>query len=89
MPTQLTPTRVKLIKQFNFAVNSKNNLEGFSKNLNENNFQYHSLRIDVTEGMLTRCTDGNMEIEWETQKISENSKAGYWFTWIAAVEMTK
>ena len=80
--------KVKLIKQFNFAVNSKNNLEGFSKSLNENNFQYHSLRIDVTEGMLTRCTDGNMEIEWETQKISENNKAGYWFTWIAAVEMT-
>lgn len=77
----------KLIKQYNFALKSRNHLEGFSKSLGKNDFSYHSLRPDVTQGLLSRCTDGNMSIEWETQNAAEILNEGLWFTWIAAVDM--
>ncbi len=86
IPQQLG-NNTKLIRQFNFALKSKNHLEGFSKSIGINDFIYHSLRTDVTQGLLTRCTDGNMSIEWETQKTPENLAKGLWFTWIAAVDM--
>ncbi|MFZ1290461.1 MAG: glycoside hydrolase family 38 C-terminal domain-containing protein [Melioribacteraceae bacterium] len=78
----------KLMKQYNFALKSKYHLEGFSKSLNDSDFIYHSLRIDITKGMISRCTNGEMEIEWLTQKVpSINGKKGLWFTWIAATQL--
>lgn len=79
--------KIKLMKQYNFALKSENHLEGFSKNIGENEFSYHSLRMDVTNALLTRCTDGNMAIEWLTQKVVKETTNGVWFTWIAAVDM--
>ncbi|MCB9260696.1 MAG: alpha-mannosidase [Ignavibacteriales bacterium] len=78
---------VKLIKQYNYAMKSQNHLEGFSKSIGENDFSYHSLRIDVTDALLTRCTDGKLAIEWLTQNVDKETKNGVWFTWIAAVDM--
>ena len=70
-----------LMKQYNYALKSKNYLEGFAKNIGKNQFTYHSLRIDVTEGLLTRCKNGDMPIEWLTQKIPTDIDGnGFWFT---------
>ena len=78
-----------LMKQYNFALKSKNHFEGFSKNIGKNEFTYHSLRIDVTDGLLTRCKNGDMPIEWLTQKIPVDIDGnGFWFTWLAAVQKT-
>ena len=78
-----------LMKQYNYALKSKNYLEGFAKNIGKNEFTYHSLRMDVTEGLLTRCKNGDMPIEWLTQKIPESMEGnGFWFTWLAAVQKT-
>ena len=76
--------KIKLMKQYNFAMKSQNHLEGFSKSIGKNDFSYHSLRIDVTDALLTRCTDGEMAIEWLTQNVPNNNEKGVWFTWIAA-----
>ena len=38
----------------------------------KNGFVYDSFRTDVKECMLTRCTDGNFGIEWETGIIKPN-----------------
>lgn len=72
----------------NLAEESKNWFEGFNSNIGGNEFSYHSFRNDVSESLITRCTDGKMIIEWETAQIPENwnNKAG--FLWIAALDIT-
>lgn len=71
------------------AGKSKNWFEGFQKNKGSNEFSYSCFRNDVTDALITRCTDGKMEIEWETEKVPEN-----WlpdetvFLWIAAFDLT-
>jgi len=81
--------KINLMKQYNFARKTVNHFEGFSKNIGENNLSYFSLRNDVTDGLLTRCTNGNMSIEWLTQEIPSNfSGDGVWFTWLTAVDLT-
>ncbi len=81
--------KVYLMKQYNFAQKSINYLEGFSESIGQNDLSYFSLRNDVTEGMLTRCTDGNMAIEWLTQKIpTDYDTDGAWFTWLTALDLT-
>ncbi len=79
-----------LMKQYNFALKSKNYLEGYSQDIGKNQFKYHSLRMDITEGLLTRCKNGDMEIEWLTGKIPQSNKEvkGYWFAFLADVQMT-
>jgi alpha-mannosidase len=80
--------KIKLMKQYNFALKSENHLEGFAKNIGINEFSYHSIRMDVTNALLTRCTDGSMAVEWLTQNVENMGNAnGLWFTWIAAVDM--
>lgn len=69
---------------------SKNWFEGFQQNIGSNEFTYHSFRADIGKSLLTRCTDGEMAIEWETQIIPANfdrTEAG--FVWIAALDLTK
>lgn len=68
---------------------TKGLFEGFSKNLGANEFSYFSFRSDVTQGLLTRCTDGKMTIKWETAVVPSDwngEKAG--FVWMAAVNLT-
>ncbi len=69
---------------------SKNWFEGFQQNVGANEFSYHSFRADVGKSLITRCTDGQMVIEWKTQAIPagfDQSEAG--FLWIAALDLTK
>lgn len=79
-----------LKKQFDFAQKSAGCFEGYNHNLGENNFEYHSLRKDVPECLLTRSTDGNMAIEWETQAIPDNFKGkSASFVWLTAMDLTQ
>ena len=74
---------------FDLAGKSKNWFEGFQKNIGGNEFTYSSFRNDVTDALITRCTDGKMAIEWETAKVPTNwsqNEAG--FLWIAAFDLT-
>jgi hypothetical protein len=74
---------------FELAEESKSYLEGFQKNSGETTFSYHTFRNDVTDGMITRCTDGKSGIEWETQTLPETFKQeGAAFLWIAAIDLT-
>jgi alpha-mannosidase len=71
------------------AGRSKNWKEGFQKNSGENTFSYHSFRSDMTDGLITRCTDGKTGIEWETQTLPETTDqnmAG--FLWMASLDLT-
>ena len=73
----------------NLAVNSKNWFEGFKKNIGANEFSYGSFRSDIGKSLLTRCTDGQMAIEWQTQVVPasfDQQEAG--FLWIAALDLT-
>lgn len=69
--------------------NSAQWTEGFKKITGKNAFSYHSFRTDITDCMLSRCTDGKFAIEWETQvlKTSENQKI-FGFLWMAAIDLT-
>ena len=69
---------------------SKNWFEGFQQNVGNNEFSYNSFRTDVRKSLLTRCTDGKMAIEWQTQVVPtgfDQSEAG--FLWIAALDLTR
>ena len=73
----------------NLAVKSKNWFEGFKKNVGANEFSYGSFRSDIGKSLLTRCTDGQMAIEWQTQVVPvsfDQQEAG--FLWIAALDLT-
>ncbi|MEI6061670.1 MAG: hypothetical protein WCR72_13245, partial [Bacteroidota bacterium] len=63
--------------------------EGFIQNTGTNDFTYPSLRDDATSGLLTRCTDGTMAIEWKTDSLpQEISNQGEGFLWMATVDHT-
>ncbi|WP_299577992.1 glycosyl hydrolase-related protein [uncultured Sunxiuqinia sp.] len=71
------------------ATESSNWFEGFQKNIGGNEFTYHSFRNDVSASLITRCTDGEMGIEWETAVVPENwNKKSTGFLWIAAIDLT-
>ena len=73
---------------FDLAGKSKNWYEGFQKNTGSNEFSYSSFRNDVTDALITRCTDGKMAIEWETAKVAENGLQNeIGFLWIAAFDL--
>ena len=71
------------------AEKTNNYYEGFNKSSGSNDFIYHSFREDVSESMLTRCTDGKMSIQWETARIPENMDSGCGFIWMAAMDLTE
>jgi len=74
---------------YDLAGKSKNWMEGFQKNTGENTFSYHTFRNDVTDGLITRCSNGQMAIEWETQPLSANySEPNAGFLWIASINLT-
>ena len=73
----------------NLAIKSKNWFEGFKKNVGANEFFYGSFRSDVGKSLLTRCTDGQMAVEWQTQVVpSDFSQQEAGFLWIAALDLT-
>ena len=79
----------KLKKQYQFAQKTTGWFEGFQKSIGTNDFSYHSLRNDIHESLLTRANNGDMAIEWETQKIPDDYKGQIAsFVWIAALDLT-
>ena len=88
--SKVSATEINRQGLYNLAEKSKSWLEGFQKNTGQNAFSYHNFRTDVTEGMITRCSDGTMAIEWETQTLQDTftgQQAG--FLWIASVNRIK
>lgn len=63
--------------------------EGYMQSACDNDFLYHSLRNDVTESMLVRCTDGAMYAEWLTAPVpGDLSDEGAGFVWMASLNLT-
>ncbi|MCK5774728.1 MAG: alpha-mannosidase [Bacteroidales bacterium] len=80
----------QLKKQIQFLELIKNSYEGYKSSECKNTISYHSQRTDITEGLLTRATNGSMEIEWQTQAIPNYFKAdGAWFVWLASIDITE
>jgi alpha-mannosidase len=80
----------QLKSQIQFLEQIKDSYEGYQSSKCKNTISYHSLRNDITEGMLTRATNGSMKIEWQTQAIPNYFKAdGAWFVWLAALDITE
>ncbi|RLD71938.1 MAG: hypothetical protein DRJ10_19060, partial [Bacteroidetes bacterium] len=78
-----------LKKQLQFLGQIKGSYEGFQTSDCKSVISYHSLRNDITDGLLTRATNGSMEIGWQTQAIPNYFKAdGAWFVWLAAIDIT-
>ena len=64
--------------------------EGFVKSISGTDFSYPTFRNDLTESLLTRCTDGLMGIEWQTALVNPDfNGAGAGFIWISAMDLTK
>ena len=61
-------------------------INGFAKEIAGENIAYFSAYPDyATIALLTRCTDGNKVIEWETAPVPKNLKGNYvYFSWVAA-----
>src|SRR4030095_14489900 len=61
-------------------------INGYAKTIKGESIPYFSVYSQfVKEALLTRCTDGNKIIEWETDAIPDTLKGNYaYFTWIAA-----
>ncbi|MEO6837607.1 MAG: glycoside hydrolase family 38 C-terminal domain-containing protein [Ginsengibacter sp.] len=71
--------------QFNPATIPNNELlKGYIKDISGENISYHSFHPYATEALLTRVTDGNKAIEWQTETIPANYKNNdVYFAWIA------
>ncbi|MDB4581624.1 glycosyl hydrolase-related protein [Draconibacterium sp.] len=71
------------------AGKTQNWFEGFEKNMGKNEFSYNSFRNDVSESIITRCTDGKMAIEWQTGAVPEDwSEKEAGFVLIASFDLT-
>jgi alpha-mannosidase len=59
-------------------------MKGYVKDVSGENISYHSFHPYATEALLTRVTDGNKAIEWETESIPKDYKDSViYFAWIA------
>ena len=61
-------------------------VNGFGKEISGENLSYYSAFPDyATTALLTRTTDGNKTIEWETAPVPQQTKGPYiYFSWVAA-----
>jgi hypothetical protein len=61
-------------------------INGYEKEITGENISYFSAYPDyATTALLTRCTDGNKIIEWQTAPVPQNIKEQYvYFSWVAA-----
>jgi len=61
-------------------------LNGYAKSIRGETLPYFSIYQDYArEALLTRCTDGNKIIEWETAPVHAGNTEPYvYFSWIAA-----
>lgn len=56
---------------------------GYVKSISGESIGYHSFHPYATDALLTRVTDGNKAIEWETEAIPNNNPNEIFFSWIA------
>ncbi|HXS55417.1 MAG TPA: glycoside hydrolase family 38 C-terminal domain-containing protein [Hanamia sp.] len=58
--------------------------KGYAREISGENISYHSFHPFANDALLTRVTDGNKIVEWETEDIPSNykNKEAY-FVWIA------
>ncbi len=76
-----------LKEQLQFLEQIKGSYEGYQTSDCKNIISYQSLRNDITDGLITRATNGSMEIEWQTQAIPSYFKSdGAWFVWLADID---
>lgn len=61
-------------------------VNGYAKEISGENIGYFSAFPDyATAALLTRCTDGNKKIEWETEPVPKKIQGPYiFFSWVAA-----
>jgi alpha-mannosidase len=61
-------------------------INGYAKEIKGENISYDSAFPDyATMALLTRCTDGQKVIEWETAPVPQKIKGKYvYFSWVAA-----
>jgi alpha-mannosidase len=59
---------------------------GYSREISGENISYYSIFPEyATTALLTRCTNGQKTIEWETAPVPGNVKGKYvYFSWVAA-----
>ena len=66
------------------AIPNNELLKGYVKDISGENISYHSFHPYATEALLTRVTDGNKSIEWQTETIPSDYKSNdVYFAWIA------
>ncbi|MBK7214841.1 MAG: glycoside hydrolase [Bacteroidales bacterium] len=73
--------------QVNVPVFGKiNYLKGYVKEIRGENIGYASVLPDfASTALLTRCTDGKYDIEWETEAVPANTRDEFvYFAWVAA-----
>ena len=60
-------------------------MSGYAREISGENISYFSAFPDyATTALLTRTTDGNKIIEWETAPVPKNAKGKYvYFSWVA------
>ncbi len=76
-----------LKKQLQFLEQIEGSYEGFKTSECKNIISYLSLRNDITDGLITRASNGAMEIEWQTQSIPDYFTAdGASFVWLADID---
>ena len=60
-------------------------LKGFVRSIAGERLDYNCFNPLATTALLTRCTTGDMNIEWETEPIPTNAKGDYaYFKWIVS-----
>ena len=60
-------------------------LKGYARSIAGEKLDYNCFNPLATSALLTRCTSGNMSIEWETGPIPADAKDEYvYFKWIAS-----
>jgi len=83
MPNQ-SQTKSEFINLKHFK--SQRYLKGFARTISGQSFDYHSPHPDVRAALLSRATDGNMAVEWETESLPSNYRELYaTFIWIAGL----
>lgn len=78
--------RTRQLKEF--AAKTVDYQEGFVCSTPGNDFSYHSFRNDISDALLTRCTDGTVAIEWKTESVYDKlGDNGAGFIWMAALDL--
>ena len=77
----------KAMSQVDLPLFGKQNLiNGYASSLKGENIPYFSLYPNYAkEALITKCSDGNQEIEWWTDPIPKSSTGDFvYFSWVAA-----